>query len=108
MSDRTVLTRWIPALLVVALTLTAAATTPAAPSRDDAAAKAPERLDVNSATEEQLQTVPGIGPALAKKIVAFREQNGPFESVEDLLKVRGIGERSLEKMRSHLTVSRRK
>jgi competence protein ComEA len=64
-------------------------------------------VDLNSASEEQLQEVPGIGPALAKKIVDFRKENGPFKTVEDLLKVRGVGEKSLERLRPHLTVGKK-
>jgi competence protein ComEA len=64
-------------------------------------------VDLNSASEAQLQEVPGIGPALAKKIVDFRNENGPFKSVDDLLKVRGVGEKSLERLRPHLTVGKK-
>lgn len=48
-------------------------------------------VDVNSATAEQLETLPRIGPSLARRIIAYREQHGPFASVEDLRHVRGIG-----------------
>ena len=48
-------------------------------------------VDVNRATAEQLETLPRIGPSLARRIVAYREQHGPFASVEDLRHVRGIG-----------------
>jgi competence protein ComEA len=61
-------------------------------------------VDVNRATVEELVAVPGIGEALARRIVEFRSKNGPFERVDDLLKVRGIGEKSLEKLRPHLRV----
>lgn len=68
----------------------------------------PDRpVDVNAADEARLQTVPGIGPALAKRIVEFRAQHGPFKNVDDLLKVRGIGEKSLAKLRPFLTVGKR-
>jgi competence protein ComEA len=49
------------------------------------------RVNVNTATAEALQTLPGIGPALAARIVAHRESHGPFRSVDDLQKVPGIG-----------------
>ena len=61
-------------------------------------------VDINTADLEQLQTLKGIGPALAQRIVDFREENGPFRSVEDLLQVKGIGEATLEKFRDHITV----
>ena len=93
------------ALLVAgsAATLAAPAAAPAAPA-PRAAKPAAGAVNLNTATEEQLQDVPGIGPALAKRIVEFRKQNGGFKTVEDLLKVRGIGEKSFEKLRAHVTV----
>ncbi len=64
----------------------------------------PALVDINTAGVEELATLPGVGPALAARIVEFREKNGPFESVDDLLKVRGVGEKSLERFRSLVTV----
>jgi competence protein ComEA len=61
-------------------------------------------VDLNSATAAQLETVPGIGKALAGRIVAFREKHGPFRRLEDLMKVKGIGEKSLEKLRPYIRV----
>jgi competence protein ComEA len=66
---------------------------------------APDRpVDVNKASVEQLTEIPGIGASLATRIVEFREEHGPFKRVDELLKVRGIGEKSLEKIRPHVTV----
>lgn len=48
-------------------------------------------IDLNSAGEEQLTLLPGIGPGLARKIVSFRDREGPFGGMEDLMKIRGIG-----------------
>ena len=56
------------------------------------------RLSVNHATASELETVPGIGPALARRIVAYR----PYRSLDDLLRVPGIGPRSLQKLRPYL------
>lgn len=53
-------------------------------------------IDVNSATAEQLQTLPGIGPVIAQRIIDYREENGPFGSVGELGNVSGIGEKRLE------------
>ena len=66
--------------------------------------KKPEPLDLNAATVEQLQKLPGIGPATAKSIVRFREKSGPFRRVEDLLAIRGITKARLEKLRPLVTV----
>jgi len=59
-------------------------------------------VDINHASAEELDTVPGIGPALAQRIVAFRKANGPFARVEDLTRVPGIGPKTLESMREWL------
>jgi len=61
-------------------------------------------VDVNSATAEQLDALPGIGPAKAAAIVAYRETEGPFRSKEDLLNVKGIGPSILAKIESAITV----
>lgn len=60
----------------------------------------PEGVDLNTSTSAQLQDLPGVGPVLAERIVAFRDENGHFETIEDLLDVPGIGEAKLEAMRS--------
>jgi competence protein ComEA len=58
------------------------------------------------ATSEELQQVPGIGPATAEKILQMRKSYGPFKSVDDLLAIRGLGEKRLDKMRKYLTVGK--
>ena len=63
-----------------------------------------ELIDINAATAEQLQRVPGIGETLARRIIEFRAEHGPFEKVDDLLNVQGIGTTTLDKMRPFLTV----
>lgn len=69
--------------------------------------KAPPKklLDFNTATVEQLEELPEIGPTTAKAIVRFREKSGPLRRVEDLLAVRGITKRRLEKIRPLVTVT---
>jgi competence ComEA-like helix-hairpin-helix protein len=66
----------------------------------------PPPVDVNRASVDALQTLPGVGPALAARIVELRDAKGGFRSVEDLLEVRGIGEATLERLRSRVTVGR--
>ena len=62
-------------------------------------------IDLNRATAKELERLPGIGPQIAARIVAYREQNGAFKRVEDITKVRGIGPKTLERLRPHLTAS---
>jgi competence protein ComEA len=61
-------------------------------------------LDLNVATAEQLDTLPGVGPATAAAIVAYRDDHGPFATVDDLGEVRGIGPAKLEALRDLVRV----
>jgi competence protein ComEA len=61
-------------------------------------------VNVNTSTAEQLDTLPGVGPATAAAIIAHRDQHGPFTSVDQLLDVRGIGEAKLEQLRDLVAV----
>lgn len=61
-------------------------------------------VHLNSAAVEQLEQLPGVGPVLAARIVEFRDRAGPFEQVEDLLEVSGIGEAKLASLRDHVVV----
>jgi competence ComEA-like helix-hairpin-helix protein len=63
-------------------------------------------ININTANSEQLQQVPGIGPATAEKILQMRKSYGPFKSVDDLLAIRGLGAKRLEKMRKYLTAGK--
>jgi len=62
-------------------------------------------LDLNTATAEQLQELPGIGPSTAAAIVAFREKSGPFRRVDDLLAIHGISKKKLEAIRPYVFIS---
>lgn len=62
-------------------------------------------VDINTADAEQLQTLQGIGPALAQRIIDDRTANGLYQTAEDLLRVSGIGEKTLEEIRDHITVT---
>ena len=61
-------------------------------------------IDVNTASEELLQEVPGIGPKTAQAIVRFRERRGRIDRLEDLMLIKGIGEKKIKKWREYLTV----
>ncbi len=76
----------------------------AAASLAPAATPAHGAVNINTATVDQLQLLPRIGPALAQRIVDFRKANGEFKSVDELLAVKGVGERSLERLRPYVAV----
>src|ERR1700693_5652259 len=63
-------------------------------------------VNLNSATSEELQEVPGIGPATADKILQMRKSYGSFKSVDDLRAIKGIGPKRLEKVRKYITVGK--
>jgi competence ComEA-like helix-hairpin-helix protein len=68
-----------------------------------AAATAPEKINVNTADAEALCKLPGVGVCYAARIVAYREEHGPFERPEDLAAVRGIGPKTVEKLKPYVT-----
>ena len=96
------------AAALVAATLTA----PALPPHDLAAQQPPVRtsterpapVNLNTATEAQLEALPGIGAAVAARIVEYRKKNGAFKKVEELMNVKGIGEKSFLKLKPLVTV----
>lgn len=61
-------------------------------------------VNINTATLEDLQNISGVGPSKAEAIIAYREENGRFQAIEDITKVSGIGEKSFEKIKSSITV----
>ena len=71
-------------------------------------AYAGERLNLNTASASQLQTLDGIGKKTAAAIVAYRKEHGKFKSIKDLKHVKGIGKKRLEKIKDKLKVSKSK
>ena len=63
-----------------------------------------DRIDINTATLEDFESLPGIGPTMAKRIIDYRNINGRFDIVEDLTEVSGIGDKTIEKLRDRLAV----
>lgn len=63
-----------------------------------------DRININVATSDQLQSLPGIGPVLAQRILDYREANGPFEKVEAIMDVSGIGEAKFAQVEELITV----
>lgn len=79
-------------------TAAATAAVPATPTT------APAAVSLNSADVQELETIPGVGPVTASAIVAYRDETGPFTSVEQLMEVSGIGPATLESIRPYVTL----
>ncbi|MBO4400497.1 MAG: helix-hairpin-helix domain-containing protein [Selenomonadaceae bacterium] len=76
-----------------------------APTKSGTFAQAGSLININTANETELQQIRGIGPVIASRIVEYRQQNGAFKTIEDIKKVRGIGNKTFEKMRASITVN---
>jgi competence protein ComEA len=70
-----------------------------------ARATAASPVNLNTATVAQLQTLPGVGASAAQRIVDYRQKNGPFKKIEELMNVKGVGEKSFLKLKPLITVS---
>jgi competence protein ComEA len=77
---------------------------PAKSAKPAVSAASTEIINLNTATATQIASLPGIGPKTADLIVQYRQKNGPFKKVEEIMNVRGVGEKSFLKLKSRLTV----
>jgi competence protein ComEA len=104
MSVRTPLTVTIVLLLLVlggpSARVWAGADAPPRPT----AAQSPELVNINTASEGELTSLKGVGPAVAKRIVEYRQTNGEFKKPEDIQKVQGVGKRLWEQNRQRIAV----
>jgi competence protein ComEA len=86
------------ALVCVVLAMPAAA-------QESSRRATPAAVNINTATASQLEELPGIGKATADRIVEYRQKNGGFKKVEDLMNIRGIGEKSFLKLKPLVTIT---
>jgi competence protein ComEA len=101
------------AIIAMAAIPAAAAAQQAAPAaKPRAAAKSPKAasgvatiVNINTATQAQLESLPGVGAKAAERILEYRQKNGQFKKVEDLMNVKGIGEKSFLKLKPRLSVT---
>ena len=77
---------------------------PAASAASAAQGAAIEPVDLNQASAAQLESLPGVGQVTAERIIEYRQENGGFKKIEELMNVRGIGERSFLRLRPLVTV----
>ncbi len=69
-----------------------------------AVSKGEEKVRINAASKEQLEKITGIGSRKAESILKYREEHGPFQKIEDLLEIDGIGVKSLEKIKDQIII----
>lgn len=93
------LKRIVATALAAAFALTLATGTAVAAAKPAPAGK----ININTASAEQLTTLPGVGPKLAARIVEYRQKSGAFKSVQELMNVRGLGEKNLKKLEPYLS-----
>jgi competence protein ComEA len=99
---------FIPALVAAAIALAPAATCGASPVQEKPAetkAASAQAVNINTAPAEQLERLPGVGPKTAARIIEYRQKSGGFKKIEELMNVRGIGEKAFLKMKPQLTVT---
>ncbi|MCD6555105.1 MAG: ComEA family DNA-binding protein [Anaerolineae bacterium] len=74
------------------------------PSTTSSSVQPTGKVNINTATAEELDTLPGIGPAIAQRIIEYRQANGPFQSIEEIKNVSGIGDKLFERLKDLITV----
>jgi competence protein ComEA len=102
---RSALTFVALALLVTALPHAAAAAQSRSSARSAAKPAVTGTININTASPAELEALPGIGAKTAARIVEYRQKNGPFKKVEELMNVRGVGEKNFLKLKPQITVA---
>ena len=95
----------VGAVLVFVVAVLALAPPPAHGAAPQAPASG-DKVNINTAGVDELVALPGIGKAYAERILEYRQKNGPFKRIEDILNVRGIGEKTFERIRDRLTLGK--
>ncbi len=101
---RTLLSSALVALLATTAPLIAQSQTARAP-RTAAKEASGQVVNLNTATAADLQKLPGIGARTAGRIIEYRQKNGPFKKIEELMNVRGVGEKNFLKLKDHIVVT---
>jgi competence protein ComEA len=102
------MSRALLATLIALFVFTADAVVSAQKTAAKPAAAAPAIVNLNSATATQIATLPGIGEKAAQRIIEYRDKNGGFRKIEELMNVKGIGEKSFLKLKPLITVAESK
>jgi len=89
------------AILVIAL-MSVPAFTQAAPAVEASVTEIP--VNINQASQEELESLRGIGPVVAERVVSYRAENGDFQNTEELMNVKGIGRPTYERLKDHITL----
>ena len=95
----------IAAIALSATSLSAQTKAPVAKATAEPTAAAAAPVNLNTATADQLATIPGVGAKMAERIIDYRQKNGGFKKIEDLMNVSGVGETSFLKMKPLITVT---
>ena len=102
--------RWMSGLIIIisifalSITLTFAQGASKGDAGKAAATQVASKININKATVEQLMEIKGIGESYAKRIVEYRDKNGPFKNIEDITKVQGIGSKTFDKIKDLIMV----
>ena len=96
---------WICGVFVVAFIACQVPGALAQASRPDSKAGVSATVNLNTATAAELEGLPGVGPKTAERIIEYRQKNGGFKKIEDLMNVKGIGEKSFLKLKPRLSVA---
>ncbi len=92
-------------VVVAAMRVAGASPAPTTLAMEDAGDGEGARININTASEAELDLLPGVGEVTARRIIDYREQNGPFRSVDDLVHVQGISTRTIEQLRDLVTTA---